>query len=454
MKKTLLFAIIALSINAFAQNKQQTSQMHQFSFNSMEKGRLNMLKHEMNPSDKISEKNFDKILNYQKAQLLESNPIWDSVYYWNWDTTTVGWKLEGRTISIVYDENNNPLSTIGQALDGSMWVDVYKIEQTYDANSNMTSLLSQTWNGSDWENQSNSISTYDANNNLTSVVWQNWDGSDWVNSGKYSFTYDANDNQTSEIYQGWNGSNWENHNKHSYTYDANNNQLSELYQLWLEDWVNGFQDIYTYDSNNNHLTAMSYWWNDNAWDFYLRATYFYDEYNNLTSILDQNESNNGWYNVDLTTYTYDANNNQTGDLFQQWYANEWVTTNQYLNSYNAENFVTGESYKYWQFDATNVTSGDSTHYFMQSASGINDLVGAKANIKIYPNPGTGKFTINSSHAFNSVEVYNLLGKQVYSEHLSNQQTSAEIDISNFTKGIYFVKVSEGKSTTTRKILVQ
>jgi hypothetical protein len=75
------------------------------------------------------------------------------------------------------------------------------------------------------------------------------------------------------------------------------------------------------------------------------------------------------------------------------------------------------------------------------------------DVLVYPNPSNGKFAINSNSAVNSVEVYNCLGKIVYTSKLL-QQTINEIDLSNAPKGIYFLKICTGQEVHAEKVILQ
>lgn len=72
------------------------------------------------------------------------------------------------------------------------------------------------------------------------------------------------------------------------------------------------------------------------------------------------------------------------------------------------------------------------------------------SITIYPNPSTRIFNIVSQQNI-SVEIYDLLGKLVYSQSLTNGTNS--IDISNFNTGVYLLKVTDdnGKSESHKLI---
>lgn len=81
------------------------------------------------------------------------------------------------------------------------------------------------------------------------------------------------------------------------------------------------------------------------------------------------------------------------------------------------------------------------------------------NMSFYPNPNTGKFNLG----FNlpekgdaEVTILNTEGKVVYSEKLPAFSGSydKEIDISKQAKGIYFVKVEQGKNSQVKKIVLE
>lgn len=77
---------------------------------------------------------------------------------------------------------------------------------------------------------------------------------------------------------------------------------------------------------------------------------------------------------------------------------------------------------------------------------------------LYPNPNNGKFniTIDNSENIRYLEatIYNMLGEQIYSNSKFNKQSINEVDLSASPKGIYFVKIYDGKRIYTEKIIVQ
>jgi hypothetical protein len=85
-----------------------------------------------------------------------------------------------------------------------------------------------------------------------------------------------------------------------------------------------------------------------------------------------------------------------------------------------------------------------------SALSINSM--NETDISIYPNPGTGNFTISfSDEAEKDILILDMLGNVVLRVERSTSQ-SVMIDISEQPAGIYLVQVINGENTITKKII--
>ncbi len=84
-----------------------------------------------------------------------------------------------------------------------------------------------------------------------------------------------------------------------------------------------------------------------------------------------------------------------------------------------------------------------------------DNVKAEAHFIISPNPTAGNFTISFSEIIRTgiIELYNTLGKKLYSEKINNESKS-EISLETISQGIYFVKVSVGEKSYCKKIIIE
>jgi hypothetical protein len=90
--------------------------------------------------------------------------------------------------------------------------------------------------------------------------------------------------------------------------------------------------------------------------------------------------------------------------------------------------------------------------------GINENNGAN-NISIYPNPASNLLTIEADGVNGnvmSVEISNISGQIVMNSQLNdfNGYAKEQLDISELTKGVYFVKIYTNEVTTTKRLVVQ
>jgi len=97
----------------------------------------------------------------------------------------------------------------------------------------------------------------------------------------------------------------------------------------------------------------------------------------------------------------------------------------------------------------NYGSGASTN-FEAGVLAVNDL---DANsVSIYPNPSNGIINISSKTANNNVEIFDVTGRKIYTTHTNS--TLSTIDLSSYGKGVFVVKISDGKNVTTKKVIIK
>jgi hypothetical protein len=93
----------------------------------------------------------------------------------------------------------------------------------------------------------------------------------------------------------------------------------------------------------------------------------------------------------------------------------------------------------WRRPLTDITS-------IKNINAINNFV-------VYPNPASEAITVDSQQPLvNSVEIYNMLGDEMYSTTNNKPQTTNEINISSFAKGVYFIKVNTNKGSVVKKFI--
>jgi hypothetical protein len=82
------------------------------------------------------------------------------------------------------------------------------------------------------------------------------------------------------------------------------------------------------------------------------------------------------------------------------------------------------------------------------------VVSEVKSVKVFPNPNNGQFTIELTNIEGGarVTIYSILGATVF-QSTANDITSHKINLPEIRKGIYLVKVMDGKEQLTRKMVV-
>lgn len=92
----------------------------------------------------------------------------------------------------------------------------------------------------------------------------------------------------------------------------------------------------------------------------------------------------------------------------------------------------------------------------ESATGIGE--GQLSEMKLYPNPGNGVFTLEIPRVDQRVEVKveNSLGQVIYTEMIEANQTGSahKINLTSTKSGLYFVKISHNNKTLISKLIVR
>ncbi|HOV12126.1 MAG TPA: T9SS type A sorting domain-containing protein [Bacteroidales bacterium] len=100
------------------------------------------------------------------------------------------------------------------------------------------------------------------------------------------------------------------------------------------------------------------------------------------------------------------------------------------------------------------SSGPPNMIFNTTSGGLGDEefnLPESPEINIFPNPATDKISITCLHKQNlRLSVYNVIGALILTKELFN--TKDEIDISNFSKGIYIFKIASEDRAVMKKIV--
>ncbi|REE24903.1 putative secreted protein (Por secretion system target) [Winogradskyella pacifica] len=93
---------------------------------------------------------------------------------------------------------------------------------------------------------------------------------------------------------------------------------------------------------------------------------------------------------------------------------------------------------------------DDLSYTCYSALNVEDF--NIASVKIHPNPVKNTLTIDlKSDVSTSIDIFDILGKRVLKHTISK---TSNLNVQNLNSGIYIVKITQGSSTVTKKLIKQ
>jgi uncharacterized repeat protein (TIGR01451 family) len=102
--------------------------------------------------------------------------------------------------------------------------------------------------------------------------------------------------------------------------------------------------------------------------------------------------------------------------------------------------ISNTAYIYFDFNAPIITNTTENNFDI-TVSATNLKLNPES-FEIYPNPSTGIFTFKDAKNIQRVEVYNVMGQEIAVFVGDNtNKVSKQINLSNYSKGIYFAKIN-------------
>jgi hypothetical protein len=81
---------------------------------------------------------------------------------------------------------------------------------------------------------------------------------------------------------------------------------------------------------------------------------------------------------------------------------------------------------------------------------VEDVV--KSNFSIYPNPATNFINVSANETIEQIDIYDVRGSLIFSQ--SYQEKNTSIDVSNFAKGVYAIKVLNMKNSSVQQLIIK
>ncbi len=95
-------------------------------------------------------------------------------------------------------------------------------------------------------------------------------------------------------------------------------------------------------------------------------------------------------------------------------------------------------------------------YNCSAVLSVTDLNSIENNIRVYPNPSNGLFTLKKINTIDLIkaEIFDINGRSIKTVDLSSMQTETEINITNFASGVYFMSLTSKDAKSVIKLIKQ
>lgn len=409
-----------------------------------------------------------KYINQYDANL---NLLYFSYNEWEWDNAK--WRPEEENY-YTYDANDNCTRDYSRFFAGTQWYDYHLKTWEYDNDNHELCYTKMVSEGYPWHNDSRIFSTWE-DGNLVTVAEQQGEELLWKDYSRTSHTYDNNDNIVYTSISYLIGDDWLEYNRFFYIYNDQNLLVldSNIYKNNDLEWTRAFKNVHYYDNSRRLILDSSYYWHNDI------LTYSTEEFKCIYNDIDNTMIKFDKYGK-KHTFRYDANNQLVCKLtegYKPWNGETWKVdslyrcfdskgrlthTEYYERPHGYYDLETDSTLEYYPNDwisrivrshrsDINVYYKDSVIYYLYTPVGLEENTSVK-DVMIYPNPANNVFALTANELMRDVIIYDMNGKAVY-EDRRLVGTKTTIDVTDFHKGIYMVKVLIDNKPVTLKLVV-
>ncbi|VXB78121.1 Glycosyl hydrolase [Flavobacterium sp. 9AF] len=160
-----------------------------------------------------------------------------------------------------------------------------------------------------------------------------------------------------------------------------------------------------------------------------------------------------WYNSDRTNASSGASDDCQNCPGAQWTGTNSVNTSYFypLNAFNAETNIIFRIV--FHSDESVNKTGANIDDFVINGTVLSSSSFELDSITVYPNPSNGLFTINTKNIeINSLEVFDITGKRILERKIHQSQEEIDVNLSNASNGVYFMKINTETGIITKRIL--
>ncbi len=407
------------------------------------------------------------------------------------------WVIQ-RKIIYYYDENDKLWQELTKTWDGSEFKNYSKTVYVYDENTNIDYYITQYWITDKWINSSKWIYYYDQASKLYEIDGKTWDGDEsvWVNLFQHFLTRDEETgNLIMMLSEHWNDEDniWEKSLRQSFYYDDDYYHIITVAERWINEgsgWQNIFKQLYYY------LPAGSEKVNHKNTD--LDKSIEDMQTTEDVIVIGQGEKSGRNMSligvevlIDSVLHTSDgdleftlSHNGITKTIICQAggdgdnFINTTITDRgmdsvsngraPFLGIYKPENpllpFVGVDPEGIWTlsiYDGVAGNTGTLKAWGLNLIYDSNSAVGVEHSeahsFKIFPNPASSVVRLQLSALSQQpaiVKIYDLNGRKLIEKKYTKGTETIELDVSHLKSGIYFIQMTMGNNTLTKKIILK
>ncbi len=370
----------------------------------------------------------------------------DSSYTWVKGGVNDSWQLSHKMVWEYNNNNSVSKDVLWIYSPPANWQNIYETSYTYNNQGYQTSALTKNYGV-------NSLlieSEYDDADNLIRIVLNDWNGTSWEQVTVQNLEYADNKLITHKyIYMPEAEGNY---SIITYSYDPEGYSV-KLDLKYFENFnlLRHQQSIYENDVNGNRISELSQEWVENNWQNIMLIGNTYDNHNNVLSTVTSTWFNAQWQYLSSQEFAYNSQDYRTKLDYYDWDGNEWILRSNLIYTYEPDNFLSTSVYR--QYDIVwGQISADSIRYYPGEPLALEEITGSN-DLIIYPNPGRGVFTLNSSLPIDEMEVFNLAGERIVNA-APKRNGKVNIDLSNQAKGVYIVRTRSSNRVGVEKIVLK
>lgn len=163
-------------------------------------------------------------------------------------------------------------------------------------------------------------------------------------------------------------------------------------------------------------------------------------------------TNGNSFNRPITMFSFCSADTNFSSYTYSWIPTTGVSNPTVQNPVLKPNLTT--NYFVTVYNSFGCASTDSILITLDTCTVVNEL-NENVDIIIYPNPSTGVFTISKSGSLKeklTIKLYSLEGKLIIEKIFQENEQSIVMDISEQSKGIYYLQLIMNENTFVKKIL--